>query len=98
MSDKLKKFLSVYFPTETGELDDIVIRLLCGYKGIDPPKPQFKFDAIVHYNKGLGPESKIFRVIAENPVQAKQLGKEEADKIFGEGKWQEVRVKPIGPA
>jgi hypothetical protein len=97
MSEKLKNFILTNFPNEKGDPEDIAINLLAKYAGIKPPAQLFGFDAIIYFNIGLGQESKIVKVVAENPKLAKKIGEEKANTLLGNGKWQEVRVKPTGP-
>lgn len=56
------------------------------------------FSAQILYNVGLGPQFyDIPHIEALNPDDAKTEAGEIADKKLGNGKWLEVRVKPIIP-
>ena len=65
----------------------------------ESPMIQTRFEAIMRFNEGLGPQNKeLPAVVARDFNEAQKLAEAEADKARGEGEWIEVKVRPLGPA
>ena len=62
----------------------------------EPESKDFIFSVSVFYNIGLGNQIKELPQIKAKSLQEAQLiAEKSADKIIGEEKWKEVKIRPI---
>lgn len=91
--EKLVDFLKTNFPNEwKNEVSavDIIINLL------KPPPSNLKFSAQILYYRGFGPQFFIIpELLALTPEEAYNKATARANLELGEGKWEEVRVRPL---
>ncbi|MBT6229283.1 MAG: hypothetical protein HOI47_21785 [Candidatus Scalindua sp.] len=79
-----------------GVLGTIDLEAFDAEHGLIDEKEKMTFSALVLYNVGLGPEFyEIPHIEAVSVDEAKVEAKKLADKKLGDGKWLEVKIKPI---
>ena len=91
----LENFLQQYLPREIRPdetTSQTVIRLLFA----TIPTPKFRFSARVLYTDGIGPRFLDLAAIeAADMNAAEAVAAEQANAALGEGKWKEIKVRPI---